>query len=136
MSTFRNGLILTFFVLLSSVCGQTAAGVTELGVDDLTKLLDKPGDTFLLDVREPAELAKLGTIKGYVNIPLAQLEARSGEVPKDRDVVTFCNRAGRAAKAATLLNEKGCHVVAVCGLEKIKEQGGEKLVTERPEEKK
>jgi rhodanese-related sulfurtransferase len=39
-------------------------------------------------VREPKELAELGTIKGYVNIPLGQLESRLSEIPKDKLIVT------------------------------------------------
>jgi len=39
-------------------------------------------------VREPKELTELGTIKGYVNIPLGQLESRLSEIPKDKLIVT------------------------------------------------
>ena len=43
---------------------------------------------FKLDVREPDEIETLGTIKGYVNIPLGQLEARINEIPKDKIILT------------------------------------------------
>ncbi len=45
-------------------------------------------EIFFLDVREPKELEELGTIKGYVNIPLDQLEKRVAEVPKNKLIVT------------------------------------------------
>ena len=40
---------------------------------------------FFLDVREPKEI---GTIEGYYNIPLGQLEKRLGELPKDKLILT------------------------------------------------
>jgi len=44
-------------------------------------------DVFFLDVREPNELEETGTLKGYVNIPLGQLESRLKEVPKDKRIL-------------------------------------------------
>ena len=43
---------------------------------------------FFLDVREPKELEELGTLEGYYNIPLGQLEKRLGELPKDKLILT------------------------------------------------
>jgi hypothetical protein len=43
---------------------------------------------FFLDVREPKELEELGTLDGYYNIPLGELEKRLGELPKDRLILT------------------------------------------------
>jgi hypothetical protein len=43
---------------------------------------------FFLDVREPKELEELGTIEGYYNIPIGELEKRLGEVPKDKLILT------------------------------------------------
>ena len=42
----------------------------------------------LLDVREPWELEKFGTRKGYINIPLAELEDRLDELPMDKTILT------------------------------------------------
>ena len=42
----------------------------------------------LLDVREPWELEQFGTREGYINIPLAELEDRLGELPKDKTILT------------------------------------------------
>lgn len=61
----------------------------QLTADDLKKLLESGRKLFYLDVREPKELKDLGTIKGYVNIPLTQLEKRIGEIPKEAVVVTL-----------------------------------------------
>jgi rhodanese-related sulfurtransferase len=50
-------------------------------------LLEK-GEVFFLDVREPKELEDLGTLEGYVNIPLGQIEKRLSEIPKDKAIIT------------------------------------------------
>jgi predicted sulfurtransferase len=55
--------------------------------DEVMARLEK-GDVFFLDVREPRELAELGTFEGYVNIPLGQIEKRLGEIPKDKPIIT------------------------------------------------
>ena len=65
--------------------GQDAKALTN---EELTKLLEKKENLFFLDVREPKELEDLGTISGYVNIPLGQLEARLSEIPKNKLIIT------------------------------------------------
>jgi hypothetical protein len=55
--------------------------------DDIDALL-ADGKVFFLDVREPWELEENGTIEGYVNIPLSQLEKRLAELPKDKAILT------------------------------------------------
>jgi hypothetical protein len=55
--------------------------------DDVFALVEK-GQVFFLDVREPDELEKLGTLEGYVNIPLGQIEKRLAEIPKDKAIIT------------------------------------------------
>jgi hypothetical protein len=59
----------------------------KMSSDDVMALLEK-GEVFFLDVREPKELEELGTLDGYVNIPLGQIESRLGEIPKDKAVIT------------------------------------------------
>jgi len=54
---------------------------------------------FLLDVREPVELA-VGSVPGAVNVPLGQLRSRLGELPRDRDILVIC-RSGQRAYLAT-----------------------------------
>ena len=73
-----------------AVAQQAAAPATRTITDEqLAKLLEQPGKVFFLDVREPDEIVALGSIKGYVNIPLSQLEGRLKEVPKDKLIVTL-----------------------------------------------
>ncbi|WP_063652508.1 FAD-dependent oxidoreductase [Aliivibrio fischeri] len=44
----------------------------------------------LLDVRNPAELINAGYIKGAINIPVDQLRQRIHELPKDREIIIYC----------------------------------------------
>lgn len=60
-------------------------------------MADNP-DLFLLDVRTPQEYAEKH-YRGAVLIPVSELAARAGEVPKDKDVLIYC-RSGNRAKAA------------------------------------
>jgi rhodanese-related sulfurtransferase len=39
-------------------------------------------------VREPEEIEELGTIEGYVNIPIGELESRLDELPRDKTILT------------------------------------------------
>jgi len=57
----------------------------KLTADEVRDMLKE--DIFFLDVREPKELEETGTVKGYVNIPLGQLEARLQEIPKDKRIL-------------------------------------------------
>ena len=61
---------------------------------------------FLLDVREPVELV-VESVPGAVNIPLPQLRARLGELPKDREILTICRSGGRAYFATRILLQNG-----------------------------
>jgi len=45
---------------------------------------------FLLDVRTPDELKNLGYIEGAVNIPVDQLRTRMNELPKNKEIVIYC----------------------------------------------
>ena len=73
-----------------------------------------PEGAFLLDVREPAEVAG-GTIPGAVNIPLGDLRDRLGEVPKDRPIVVFCKVGQRGYFAERILVQRGYNVFNLSG---------------------
>lgn len=99
------------------------ATLQEVDVDQLKQRLDAGENIYLLDVRTPAELAEHGLIAGAVNIPIDELEGRLAEVPKDRPVVTYCMRGGRAERASELLQKDGHQGVQHGGLVEWKEKG-------------
>ncbi|QOL24907.1 FAD-dependent oxidoreductase [Thalassotalea sp. LPB0316] len=47
-------------------------------------------DQLLVDVRNPTELEKLGKIGNAINIPVDQLRSRINELPKDKEIVVYC----------------------------------------------
>ena len=71
--------------------GMIAAGVLR---DDMPiRHWDSAQTAFLLDVREPFELA-VENLPDALNIPLGQLRARLGELPRDREILVVC-RSGQ-----------------------------------------
>ena len=61
---------------------------------------------WILDVRKPGEW-ETAHIEGSTNIPLADLEARLAEIPRDREVVLHCQTGYRSAIAASLMQRGG-----------------------------
>lgn len=61
---------------------------------------------FLLDVRNPPEL-EVESVPGAVNIPLPQLRARLGELPRDREILIICRSGQRAYYATRILLQNG-----------------------------
>jgi len=77
----------------------------DISVEDLKRLHDTNEDFFLLDVREPNEVAQ--ATLGGTNIPLATVASRLDEIPRDQKVVVHCALGGRSAKAVTALRQLG-----------------------------
>jgi rhodanese-related sulfurtransferase len=67
--------------------------------------LRKNGALFI-DVRSVAE-GTSGRAPGSINIPLPELSARMGELPKDSDIVLCCASGSRSDMAKLLLKTKG-----------------------------
>ena len=61
---------------------------------------------FLLDVRQPVELV-VERVPGAVNIPLGELRARLGELPRNREIHIICRSAQRAYMATRILLQNG-----------------------------
>ena len=60
----------------------------------------------LLDVREYPEFAG-GHLPGARLLPLAELERRIGELPRDREIVCVCRSGQRSAEVAAKLGQVG-----------------------------
>ncbi len=60
----------------------------------------------IVDVRSPREFGA-GAYPGALNIPLAALGSRLGEIPKDRPVVVYCASGSRSGFAVRMLKRAG-----------------------------
>ncbi|HDM8210515.1 TPA: FAD-dependent oxidoreductase [Vibrio harveyi] len=60
---------------------------TAIHFDEIDNLSE---EQVLLDVRNPGELESVGFIDGAINIPVDQLRQRMNELPKDKEIVIYC----------------------------------------------
>jgi len=82
------------------------AGCKDLTVDEV-KAKRKNGESFVLvDVRMPHEHA-VRKIDGAKLIPLPELGSRYSEIPKDKDVVIYCQNGIRSIMACRFLKQQG-----------------------------
>ena len=73
---------------------------------NLKSAVASPTPPLLVDVREYPEFAG-GHLAGSRLLPLAQLETRAQELPKDREIVLICRTGRRSAEAAEKLGRLG-----------------------------
>ncbi|MHC1742829.1 MAG: FAD-dependent oxidoreductase [Syntrophobacteraceae bacterium] len=72
------------------------------------KRIDGGKDFVLLDVRTPDELRMLRLpYENVIHIPLGALRTRASELPKDKDILTFCKISMRGYEAQLILNDAG-----------------------------
>jgi NADPH-dependent 2,4-dienoyl-CoA reductase/sulfur reductase-like enzyme/rhodanese-related sulfurtransferase len=67
----------------------------------------KPNGEFLLDVREPGEVAEFGMLRNAVHIPMGELRDRLGELPRNREILIYCQKGQRGYLAACALLGRG-----------------------------
>ncbi|HAS6347088.1 TPA: CoA-disulfide reductase [Vibrio vulnificus] len=60
---------------------------TPIHFEEMDSLTD---NQVLLDVRNPGELENVGFIKDAINIPVDQLRHRMNELPKDKEIIIYC----------------------------------------------
>lgn len=71
------------FVATNLIKGDAKA----IHFDEIDNLTD---EQMLLDVRNPMELQNMGYLPGAINIPVDQLRQRMNELPKDKEIVIYC----------------------------------------------
>ena len=69
---------------------------------------------FILDVREQHEF-RAGSIEDAVNIPLGELRARIGELPRSREIWVTCQVGQRAYYACRILSQHGLRARILSG---------------------
>jgi len=66
----------------------------------------KERGALLIDVRTPMEF-DLGQIEGAKNIPLVKIRESLSEIPKDREIIVYCNQGKTSYFALSLLRNLG-----------------------------
>jgi rhodanese-related sulfurtransferase len=86
--------------------------VPEVDVDELDSRRAEGAP--LIDVRMPDEYEAFH-VPGAALLPLPQVAARIGEVPRDGPVYLICGSGGRSRRAAEFLRTRGIDAVNVAG---------------------
>jgi rhodanese-related sulfurtransferase len=73
-----------------------------------------PDGTTVLDVREPIEWQH-GRIEGALHVPMAQIPARTVELPSEGQLLVVCKVGGRSAHVTAFLQEQGFDAVNLAG---------------------
>ncbi len=73
-----------------------------------------PEGLTVLDVREPIEWHH-GRIEGAVHVPMAQIPARTAELPADEQLLVVCKVGGRSAQVTAFLRQQGFNAVNLAG---------------------
>jgi rhodanese-related sulfurtransferase len=85
--------------------------VQEIDPTEFKRRLDGGHAVYLIDVREPWEVAIAG-LPQAVNIPLNELPQRLQELDPKADTVVMCKSGGRSRRAAGFLVARGFERVA------------------------
>jgi rhodanese-related sulfurtransferase len=70
----------------------------------------------IIDVREPSEFAG-GHVAGAINIPISKLisgEIGVNDIPKDTEIILYCNSGSRSNVTGNILRSLGFTNVTCC----------------------
>ena len=126
--SFKQKGITAFVLLLNTQCkygsakdpvnmaGFVAAGLLrgDHPQIDVSTLLEKAEQYALLDVRTPKEYDS-GHIPGAASIPVDDLRSRLDELPRDADIVVYCQVGMRGYLATRILMQAGFQVANLAG---------------------
>lgn len=111
MEFFKSNILLIGLAIGSGIMlllpsfKKGAGGVPNLSPTEAVTLINR-SNAFVLDVRDDAEFAS-GHIADATHIPLANLEARIGELKKyhNKPILVNCQKGARSAKACDILRK-------------------------------
>jgi len=82
----------------------------EIAIEDFKKIASSTSaNTLIIDVRS-REDASLGMVKGAKVIPDMEILDRMAEIPKDRQIIAYCNTGIQAEMTYHKLKEKGYNI--------------------------
>jgi len=77
------------FISIPWAAAQATKPPERIAITNLKKKLDSGDKLLLIDVREDWELEQNGAIAGAIHIPMAELDARMKDIPKDAEIVFY-----------------------------------------------
>jgi len=99
--------ILFTLILMGITCALAqAAQVRNLSAPEAQQMLAQRKNTYLLDVRTPAEYLQV-RIAGANLIPIDKLTARIAEIPTDRPLLVYCAVGSRSDMVSKYLAQQG-----------------------------
>ena len=108
-SSAKDPVNMAGFVIENIVTGK----VKQIHWHDVNAL-PRDGSVTLIDTRSPVEFAK-GHMDGFLNIPLAKLRSRIGELDKTKKVYLNCHISLNAYIAARILLQNGFDAAIIAG---------------------
>jgi membrane protein DedA with SNARE-associated domain/rhodanese-related sulfurtransferase len=88
----------------------SALDMARIGVDELYAQMQSESPPIVVDVRSPtAQELQLQRIPGALHVPVHEVAARVGSLPRDREIIFYCTcpNEAAAAQAARLLMTHG-----------------------------
>ena len=88
--------------------GFVAANILrgDVAICHVDEIMNPREDQVILDVRKPFEVAT-GMIPGAVHIPLDELRGRINELPRDKEILPYCQVGLRGYVACRILSQNG-----------------------------
>lgn len=108
-------LAVILFMLIYGELARRVLKFKEIKPVDAVRMMNHEG-AVMLDVRDDKEWRE-GHVLNAVHLPLANLEARLGELEQHRGkpIIVYCRMGQRSARAATLLTKQGFNPVFKLG---------------------
>jgi len=85
-------LLITFFAFLVAPAAFSAMdGVPRITAQELKAKMDRGENILIIDVRTGDEYERSRIkIKGAVRISIVNIEDKASELPKDKEIITYC----------------------------------------------
>ncbi len=85
-------IVVATLIMLTLAAGGVWAlqrDTERIAISELKQKLDRGEKLLLIDVREDWELEENGAIAGAIHIPMAELDMRMKDIPKDVELVFY-----------------------------------------------